>query len=158
MFNPYIIIAVLLALIASGLGGYSFGYDVAADEYKAEMLVLQNDASQRLAEKTREALDATEKQIQTAQELDIANHEANQKINQALAANRTLRLRVKGSASHCAAVPESGSAGVAIDQPKTVEFELPGSITDDLFGLAASADRVAAYADICHDWVKSLSR
>jgi hypothetical protein len=157
MINPCIIIAMLLALIASGLGGYSFGYDVAADEYKAEILRLQNDANLRLAEKTREALEATEKQIQTAQQLEIEHHEANQKINQALADNRALRLRYKSAAPRCAPVPEAGSPGGADDEPKIVEFELPRAITDDLFGLAASADRVSNYADTCYRWVRSLA-
>jgi hypothetical protein len=156
MFSPYLIIAFLLALIASSLGGYSFGYDVAADEYKAEILSLQNDANKQLAEKTREALDATEKQIQTAQQLEISHHEANQKIDAALAVNRTLKLRVKSTTSRCAAVPESSSSGVAADQSKDIEFELPRAITDDLFGLAASADRVSNYADTCYRWVRSI--
>lgn len=156
MINPYIIIAVILALIASGLGGYSFGYDVAADEYKSEMLSMQNDASQRLAEKTREALEATEKQIQTAQQLEIAHHEANQKIDAALAANRALKLRYRSAAPRCSAVSETGSAGVAADQSKSVELELPRAITENLFGLAASADRVSNYAETCYRWVRSL--
>lgn len=156
MFNPYFILAVLLALIGSAVSGYSMGYDTAENAYKAEILSLQNDANKRLAEKTREALEATEKQIKTAQQLDLANNEANQKIDAAMAANRALKLRYRSTAPRCGTMPESSPTSIAADQPDQVEFELPRAITDDLFGLAASADRVSNYADLCYRWVKSM--
>jgi hypothetical protein len=156
MFNPYIILGILLALISSGVGGYTFGYDVAEKAYIANVMSLQADAHHRLAEKTKEVLAATEKQIQTNQQLEIAHHEANQKIDAALAANRTLKLRVAAAAPRCDSVPKDRPSNNAPDPPQSVELELPRSITDDLFGLAASADRVANYADSCYRWVKTL--
>lgn len=157
MLSPYLIIGVLIALAGSGIGGYSFGYDVASKVYQAKILTLQSDASLRLAEKTREVLEATEKQLQTAQQLDKINHEANQKINAALAANRAVRLRYQSTAPRCQSVPENDPTGSAVDEPKTIELELPRQITENLFGLAAEADRVSVYADTCYRWLRSLN-
>jgi hypothetical protein len=157
MFNPYVILAFLLALISSGVGGYTFGYDVAETIGKAEVLSLRNFANKALADKTREVLELTQKQQQAAQQIEVIHHEANQKIDAALAANRAIKLRYKSAAPRCESMSEDHPSNNAPDPPQSVELELPRSITDDLFGLAASADRVANYADSCYRWVKAMN-
>lgn len=151
-----VIIAGLISLVAFGGGGYAFGYDVAKKTYTAEILALQNNANSLLAEKTREVLAETQKRVKSAQQIEVINREHEQKINAALSANRSARLLYKAAASRCPAVskdhPTSGSPG----KPESIDYELPRAITDDLFQLAARADRVANYADSCYRWVQTL--
>jgi len=161
MLNPYVIIAVLLAFLGSFAAGYSGGHHSASVAAALEMEQLRHQHAQALADQTAKTLEAERASARVNQQLEMEKHDADQKINDALAANlaSAKRLRFKSTTPRCRTVPSGGSTGKPVEPAEEQQqIELPRPIEADLFRLAAEADRLRAYSETCNRWALSIRK
>lgn len=168
--NPYLILTFVLAVIAAGVGGCTYGHGTGIDEQKAADQVQFDKYNQDIADQKtqanalyRKAQDAnlalmTERdQLKTTLEKQHAINKAN-----------TAALRDKyfgvGLRFSTRQTPGLGSGGgiaqgpgtdPAIDEPTTL-VQLPGEIAADLRRLAFDADQLADDYRKCYGYAEKV--
>ena len=166
MPNPYVIlfgtIAVLLAIGAAGVKGYSLGADHIRAEWSAQKLAEATEYAAKIKELTdrtraQEAQSAL-RQAATAKQLQVeqANHETTRRAVDHRLESGELVLRDR----FAAAVSACGSGGATVARAGQPDHagaagELSAKTSGFLVGLASEADQVAAQLSACQALVRS---
>lgn len=158
--TPYLTLIKVGAILLLIAALFAIGYRQGAKSVQADWdaaKVLQLKLSLELSQKhAKEVSDLADKYHRRNLEVSNAHQDAISAINSELAAARraarTSGLRVPISICTPSAAKTDGN--VRDDAATTATVALPQEITDNLFDLAAEADRVTEIARSCQDWVR----
>lgn len=136
-------------------------------EYKDNKWMAQIEAQK--VEAARQLQEATEKVVATerkhnaiATQLEIKNAEQQTSLDRALADNRRLAsrlggLRDPGSRASCPSAVSTTSGTTQQPPAEATSGRLSAEATEFLLEFARDADRVAQYANSCHDWISKIN-
>ena len=151
IFNPWVILAFILAMITSFSGGYLKGGQDEFAKQQMEIARLNNEARQ-----TEQALvTAVQKQ---ATELVKANNNAKlviQKRNSDIDSG-ALRLRIPVKATHCPVQVSDTTTPTSGDSSGEARAELSPEIGKTLFAIAEEGDKAIVKLNACVDAYNSV--
>lgn len=133
--------------------------------YTAVIERQKSEAATVLQRETEKVLAAERKAAKFKDELELQHAQSIEQVNQIMADNRRLAarlggLRDPGRRPGCDGALPAASEPAAVDPKATAQGRLPdageGFLSADasrfIIDLAAEADRVAIYAQTCHEW------
>lgn len=157
MPNPYLIIALLLALGGSFVGGYLKGGADTGARWEAATERLKAEASQTLAEETAKAAAKDAENAELANKLDVEHAKA---VQDALATrddfSRRLLVARRGARCSGPAAPPAADPGVGAG-PAPERNDGSGGPDPGLI-LRDAALELQRYAVACHGWAVEVGR
>lgn len=155
--NPWIVLAVLVALAGSHTYAYVSGKGRAEDAAAKVQLQAERVATKALLEANARAAASDARFAQIQQETEKRHHENQLAIDaerKRLAAAG--RLRDPGyRPADCRGLPENTEAS-----GDTADTPTPGDLSEEFTAFlrneAYEADKVAVYAKTCHEWVTGI--
>jgi len=141
MFNPYVLVASLFAIIGAYFYGHHQGYQECYSEAVAKVAKANEQARAREQE-------LNEKVNQTASALKKANNEAQVKITKLTAdvQSGAMRLSIPVTSNSVCSANTAGTAGG--DQPKA-RAELDGQASANLIAITADGDKAIRALQAC---------
>jgi flagellar capping protein FliD len=141
MFNPYVLVASLLAIIGAYFYGHHQGYQECYSEAVAKV-AKANDAARAKEQELNEKVN------QTASALRKANNDAQVKITKLTADVQSGALRLSIPVTSNSVCPSNAAGTTGGDQPQA-RTELDGQASANLIAITADGDKAIRALQAC---------